>query len=108
MTEWGSSVEREIRRRIGIAVTAYAYEIADKPICSDAIFDWLCGQIDRKMTTGHPLLDEFFLVEFSPMTGMWIHQHPELDKIRKIFEVYYDGNRAVIDDPRFRGLVRGG
>ena len=106
MTTWGTSVEREIRRRIGIAVTAYAYEIADKPICSDGIFDWLAGQIDRKMTTGHPLLDEFFLVEFSPMTGMWIHKHPELDKIRKIFEGYYENNRGTIDDARFQKLVR--
>lgn len=78
---WGTPRELEVRRRIQISVAAYAYEIANAPVMSDAQFDWFAERICKNMGTGHPLLDEFFVAHFSPMTGMWIHQHPELEKI---------------------------
>lgn len=86
---WGSPVEREVSRRIHLSVATYAYEIADAPFMTDAMWDVLASQIDRWMPTGHPLLDEFFLAHFSPMTGMWIHEHPELDGIQRIYERYH-------------------
>ncbi len=97
-----SPVEREVRRRIGISVAAYAYEIANKPIMADCTFDWLAAQIDRKMGTCHPELDEFFASRFSPMTGMWIHEHPELDKVKRTFERYYEANSVFLEDPAIR------
>lgn len=80
--------ELERRRRIQLSVMTYAYEIADAPIVSDATWDWLAAKIDRWVGTGHPLLDEFFLTEFSPMTGMWIHNHPELAGVSRIHDRY--------------------
>ena len=82
-------LEIEVRRRIRVSVGAYAYEIANKPIMTDADWDWQAAQIDRFVGTCHPLLDEFFIVEFSPMTAMWIHNHPELSGIKRIFDRYH-------------------
>ena len=102
---WGSDVERETYRRIQVAVAAYAYEIADKPICSDMMFDWMAVKIRKDMGTGHPLLDEFFATEFSPMTGMWIHQHPELAGIEQVFNRYYSGLRDLYESPGMRAKL---
>ena len=84
--KWGSPIELEVRRRIQISVAAYAYEFENRPIMSDRLFDRFASLICRHMGTCHPVLDEFFIVHFSPMTGMWIHQHPELNGIRRIYE----------------------
>lgn len=103
---WGSLIEREIRRRILLTVATYAYEIADKPIMSDASWDLLAQRIDKTLGTCHPIIDEFFATDFSPMTGMWIHHHPELPKVKKMFEKYYTGiikeycERGVASDRR--------
>lgn len=102
MTAWGSEVEQEIRRRVQLSVMAYAYEIEDNPIASDFTFDWLATRINRKLTTGHPLLDEFFIAKFSPMTGMWIHDHPELGKIKRIYTRYWSLMREHFMEVRGR------
>lgn len=106
MTAWGSPVEREVRRRITVSVAAYAYEIADTPIMNDLTFDWLCGQISPKVGTCHPIVDEFFAHRFSPMTGMWIHEHPELDGIKRVFTRYYNALRDHYEHPRVREMLR--
>lgn len=103
---WGSWVEREVRRRIQISVAAYAYEIADTPIMNDGTFDWLAGQLTPKMGTCHPILDEFFATKFSPMTGMWIHEHPELVGIERVFKRYYNALRDHFEHPRIREMLR--
>lgn len=87
--DWGSDIEVETRRRIRLAVAAFAYEVHDKPIISDAAFDKLAQSIRPRMGTCHPLLDEFFITRFSPMTGMWIHDHPELRKIKALYDRFY-------------------
>lgn len=86
---WGSTLEREVRNRIKLCVATYAYEVVDKPIMSDAEWDRLAQSINPKQGTCHPLLDEFFATEFSPMTGMWIHKHPEFRKLAKTHEKHY-------------------
>lgn len=89
---WGGSpVEVEVRFRIKVAIAAYAYEIADAPIMTDFEFDRLAQSIHPKIGTCHPLIDEFFATQFSPMTGMWIHHHPELPRIKALYEKYYRG-----------------
>lgn len=85
---WGTPVEYEVRRRIQIAVLTYAYEVMDAPIVSDNEWDWLAGKINKYQGTCHPVLDEFFLTQFSPMTGMWIHNHPELAGIKRTYDRY--------------------
>lgn len=81
---WGSPEEIERRRRIRVAVWAYAYEIEDKPLVSDAQFDQECLLVNPEMKTGHQTLDRFFKMQFSPHTGQWVHNHPEWRKLKKL------------------------
>lgn len=80
---------REIRRRIRVSVAAYAYELRDDPVMDDAEFDRLCREIDPDLVTGNPALDRFFMVHFEPDTGQWVHKHPELHKLKHIYETIY-------------------
>ena len=82
-------INQEIRNRIRLTVAAYAYEIMDNPIMSDFEFDELAQKIEPAVATGNDLLDNFFKDEFSASTGMWIRSHPELNKVRDIYERYY-------------------
>ena len=82
---------REIRRRIRAAVAAYAYEFENDPIMSDAEFDALCAEIDPDVLTGNHQLDLFFLIEFEPDTGQWVHKHPELRKLKHIYDTHWKG-----------------
>lgn len=79
----------EIRNRIRLAVAAYAYEIEDNPIMPDAEFDRLAASIKPCELTGRPILDLFFLESFEPHTGIWIHDHPDLDGIARIYDTIY-------------------
>lgn len=81
--------EIETRRRIIVAVAAYAYEFENAPIMSDAEFDKLVKEIDTTIDTDRPDLDEWFRKNFETDTGMWIHKHPELDKIRGLYHEHY-------------------
>lgn len=89
MGDWGNDREVETRRRIRLSVAAYAYEMLSREIMSDAEFDKLAQSIRPRMGTCHPLIDEFFVTQFSPMTGMWIHHHPELAKIKALYGTHY-------------------
>lgn len=94
---WGSPIEREVRRRIQVSVAAYGYEFENKSVMLDRHWDEMAQQINPQMGTCHPLIDEFFATEFSPMTGMWIHKHPELGRIKELFENYYRANQSWCD-----------
>lgn len=86
---WGSPVEVETKRRINVALWAYAYELRDDSIVADDTFDRECEKVDLTIDTGNELLDTWFKENFEPFTGSWIHTHPELDKIEQIYEKYY-------------------
>lgn len=89
----------ETRNRIRVSVAAYAYEVADDPIMTDAEFDSLCNKIDPNVTTGRADEDFFFLLDFEPHTGSWIHKHPDLPGIKRLYESFYKGKtEAPIDD----------
>lgn len=81
-----TSVEKEIHKRIMVCVAAYAYEIEDKPIMSDSEFDTLALSINTSVKTDRPDMDEWFRKEFSPHTGSWIRNHPQLERIGEIYE----------------------
>ena len=83
---WGNHIEREKRNRILLTLWAYAYEIKNKPMVSDRLFDCLATYIDPAIETGR--LDEWWRENFNPATGMWIHNHPELHLV----EVMYVSN----------------
>lgn len=102
---WGTPIELEVRRRIQISVAAYAYEFNSDPIMCDALFDFFAGRICKRMGTCHPLLDEFFLVHFSPMTGMWIHHHPELDRIKHLYTMFGAHMREYFAGPEALRLI---
>lgn len=83
------SYNPEVRNRIRLAVAAYAYEIAADPIMSDAEFDKLARSIRPRELTGASLPDLFFLESFEPHTGSWIHDHPDLTGIARLYETHY-------------------
>ena len=86
---WGSKIEKQIRLRIHLSVAAYAYEMCDDSIISDAEFDKKCLEVDPSIETGNKKLDKFFKEEFDPSTGQWIHKHPELNGIVRIYKNFY-------------------
>ena len=86
---WGADVEIERRRRINVSVWAYAYEFENDSIVKDRVFDEEANLIETLMDTGKPHLDDFFAKKFDPCTGMWIRNHPELDKIKHIYNKFY-------------------
>ena len=72
-----------------MAVAAYAYEFDHNIIMSDHEFDAECLKIDPSIDTGRPHLDHFFRTEFAACTGVWIHQHPELEKVKQTYNRWY-------------------
>ena len=82
-------INQEIRNRIRLSVAAYAYEYMDDPIMSDTDFDKLALKINPNEKTGNRKLDNFFKKHFMPDTGMWIHKHPEKEKLKYIYKEYY-------------------
>lgn len=83
-----SESEKETRKRIKLAVAAYAYEICNTPVLTDEQFDNLAKSVNLSVSTSRPDLDEWFRREFETDTGMWIWKHPELARIGEIYERY--------------------
>ncbi len=82
--------EVETKRRIYISICAYAYEILNNPIVSDADYDRIATEVDLSIDTSRPDLDDWFRKNYQPHTGMWIHNHPELDKLKRLYNDYYN------------------
>lgn len=86
---WGTPVERERRMRIRLSVYAYAYEYHARSLVPDAVYDILARCIQPSVATGAPVLDQFFQQHYSPDTGMWIRQHPDLAGVSRLYHRYY-------------------
>lgn len=84
---WGAPVEIERRRRINIAVWAYAYEFKNDSLVSDQLFDETSKAIDLSMSTKNRKMDNWFKKNFSPHTGMWIHYYPNRARLEEIYEL---------------------
>lgn len=67
---WGSPKEIETRRRIKLAVWAYAYEFESHSIVSDQIFDIESYCVDVRIDTDNPMMDFWFRAFFEPCTGL--------------------------------------
>lgn len=80
-----TAAQIETRKRILVAVAAYAYEMRNVSIMSDAEFDSLARSIDLKIATGRIEMDIWFMCNFNPSTGMWIWNHPDLKGIERIY-----------------------
>lgn len=83
------TVCEETRRRIKLSVWAYAYEVRNIALVNDGLYDFQSSLVDLSKSTNRPDLDFWFNCNFDPCTGIWIHKHPELDKIINLFERYY-------------------
>lgn len=75
----------ETRRRVRLTAWAYAYEFESDSLVDDATFDAACREVDLAVRTTRPDLDEWWIDNFDPSTGQWIHSHPELDKARHLY-----------------------
>ena len=91
---WGSPKEIETRRRMRLCVWAYAYEYKNHSIVSDAVFDVESYQVNLAIETDRLDLDYWFRANFEPSTGMWIRQHPDLEKIGQLYERFYNDRTA--------------
>jgi len=78
--------EIQKRKRINVALWAYAYEFHDNPIVDDGKFDSVCAEVDLDIDTDNKKMDRWFRKNFSPDTGQWIHDHPCIKGIKKIYE----------------------
>ena len=81
-----ASHNREIRNRIRLSLASYSYEFHNDSLMTDAEFDKLSREINPNEKTGNELIDRFFREEFMVDSGMWIMRHPELDKLKLIYE----------------------
>ena len=77
----------EIKLRIDVAVAAYAYEFENRTLVSDAKFDAMCRTVRPELSTGNERLDRFFREQFRPHTGQWVHDHPDIPGLRRIFMI---------------------
>jgi len=93
---WGTPVEVERRRRIRVAVWAYAYEVFDVSLVSDHRFDEECKLIDPKVSTGNARLDSFFRKTFAAHTGQWVHKHPEVGRLEYLTRRLINSNSKEV------------
>ncbi len=89
MTGVQSYKERQVWLRIKLSVAAYAYEFDATSILTDAEFDAMCLEVDKDADTGNAVMDRFFKTEFDASTGQWIHKHPDLTAIKRLYEKFY-------------------
>jgi hypothetical protein len=82
-------------------VAAYAYEF-DEPIMSDAEYDALARSVDLSKSTSRPDLDDWFCKNFSADTGMWIRNHPELQRIKALHDTHYGRAPSASPLPKAR------
>ena len=80
---WGNRIEVERWLRIKLLLAAYAYEIASAPILTDAQFDELARLSNKTITTGKH--DAWWRENFTPYTGQWIYDFPDLTGIEARF-----------------------
>lgn len=86
---WGTEVEVERRRRIILSITAYAYEVMNVSLVSDADFDAECLKVDLSIDTENAEMDVWFRKWFQPHTGMWIRNHPHLGRIHQLAKEHF-------------------
>jgi len=89
-----ASEQRRLRMRLSVA--AYTYEFDSESVMTDEEFDRDCKLVRPEVDTGHSTLDKFFREKFSPDTGQWIHDHPELELV-EIYSQYIRGKMTAFD-----------
>lgn len=82
--------ELEVWMRIRVCVASYAYEVEHDSIMTDHEFDDMCKMIDLSIDTTNPEMDKWFRENFAPHTGCWIHKHPHIDGIKRLYRMYHE------------------
>ena len=77
----------ETRKRIRVSVAAWAYEVLNSSIMTDAEFDALAESVDLSIDTRRPDLDKWFRKNFKSYTGSWVHGHPDRERLNLIAEM---------------------
>jgi len=80
---------KETHRRIKLSIAAYAYEFESDSIMSDGDFDEMCAKVDLSVNTSRSDMDKWFRENFQPHTGQWIVNHPDLKRIKQLYERHY-------------------
>lgn len=96
---WGTPAEIERRRRIRLAVWAYAYEKLNESLVDDHTFDAEAKLIDLTVATGHQQLDLWFRSNFTPDTGLWVNRHPGARRLHQIATQIIKDRSAAWPDP---------
>lgn len=76
--------EHQTWLRIKLAVAAYAYEFMSFSVMLDAEYDRLSREVDPSISTSRPDMDKWFADNYDPSTGVWVHTHPQQDRLREI------------------------
>jgi hypothetical protein len=84
-------ISEEIRNRTQVAAAAYAYEVLNDPIMSDAAYDALALKIRPEVKTGNDTFDNFFATKYNPNTGSWVHQHPDIGSLKRVLAFWRAG-----------------
>lgn len=50
----------------------------------DVDYDTLSKAVDLSVKTGDKVMDRWFKKHFDPSTGMWVHKHPDRDRLAAI------------------------
>lgn len=87
--------DSEKRKRIFIALWAYAYEVENDPLVPDGVYDSVSHSIDVSIPTDNPEMDEWFKKNFVADTGQWIHIHPGIKRLREIYKHITKGGANV-------------
>jgi len=97
MPVWGTRAERETKRRIFLCMCALAYEKMNASLTDDHNFDAECLLVDLTLDTGSTYWDTWWRTHFVPCTGMWIHQHPNLDGLEALVTEFLEGKGRFAD-----------
>lgn len=92
------SAAYQTRLRMVVSAAAYAYEIEQQPFITDGVFDYLATLVDLSVETHRPVLDAWFIAEYSPNTGSWVHAHPDLDGLKRLADKLRSGEMIIGDD----------
>lgn len=84
MSNLSPEAQLERKRRIQLSVWAYAYELLDHSIVDDYRYDAVARQSDTFIETGNDELDLWWMINFDPSTGVWVHKHPHKERLREI------------------------
>jgi hypothetical protein len=101
-------IAREYWRRRQLASVTFGIELRGISIMLESDWDRIAASIDRRVGTCDPVVDEFFITQFSPMTTKWIHHHPLLDVIGGWFDHYRQimGTHFDFTRPAYAALTK--